>query len=236
MFTIYIGFDQVESVAWHTLVHSILSRSSIQVQIVPVKQSMLRGIYTRERDPRQSNEFSFTRFLVPFLNHYKGWAMFMDCDMLVTTDIKELLDLADPDKAVQVVKHEYTPCTDVKYLGAKQYQYPRKNWSSVVLWNCGHPVNKTVTPDMVNNAPAGDLHQFRWLDDDEIGDLPIEWNWLVGEYAIGEHGITHPSQVKNWHWTIGGPYFREYSHVDGADLWFKERAMMNYCRQMPEHE
>lgn len=225
---IFIGFDQVESVAWHTMVHSILSRASIPVDIIPVKQSMLKNVFTRKRDPRQSNEFSFTRFLAPYLSDYEGWAVFFDCDMMLTCDIAEILEYADPEKAVCVVKHDYTPATKEKYLGAVQYKYPRKNWSSVVLWNCSHPANKKVTPQYVNTAPSGDLHQFNWLSDDQIGELPVTWNWLVGEYALGE---VKAKDVKNWHWTIGGPYFSEWEHVDGSDAWFEERAMMTHCLQ-----
>lgn len=227
---IFIGYDPVEAVAYHTLCHSILSRASVPVAITPINLMNLRGIYSRQRDPHQSNEFSFTRFLVPYLAGYEGWALFMDCDMLVTTDIKELFDLAEEDKAVMVVKHDYTPCSTEKYLGTKQYPYPRKNWSSVVLWNCGHPANRVVDPGFVNTAPALDLHRFRWLVDESIGELPVEWNWLVGEYPYGYKGIQE-ADVKNFHYTIGGPYFHEYEHVDGAEKWFNERSTMTFCAQ-----
>lgn len=229
-FKIFIGYDPREIVAYHTLCHSILSRSSIPVALIPINKDNLRGIYTRNNDPHQSNEFSFSRFLVPFLAGYDGWAIFMDCDMLVTGDIKELIDLQDDDKAVMVVKHDYTPHDTEKYLGSKQYQYPRKNWSSVVLWNCGHVSNTKVDPAYVNTAPALDLHRFRWLHDDLIGELPVTWNWLVGEYHYGYQGVQQ-HQVKNYHFTVGGPYFHEYAHVDGADKWFEERAIMTSCLQ-----
>ena len=227
---IFIGMDQVESVAWHTLAHSIMSLASVPVSITPVFRRNLDGIYTRKRDPQQSNEFSFTRFLVPFLSRYEGWALFMDCDMLVRTDIKELFDLADPDKAVMVVKHDYTPHDKVKYLGNTQYDYPRKNWSSVVLWNCAHPKNAEITPELVNTMAPSYLHRFLWLEDNEIGELPLAWNWLVGEYPIGHKGV-ELEDIKNWHWTNYGPWLREFHHVDGAEEWFETKMLMQHATQ-----
>lgn len=227
---IFIGYDQVESVAWHTLAHSILSRSSMPVAIIPVNLANLRSIYTRQRDPKQSNEFSFSRFLVPYLCDYQGYGVFFDCDMLVRCDIGEIFSVleADPDKAVYVVKHNYEPRDDIKYLNTVQYKYPRKNWSSVVLWNCAHPANKKVTADFVNSASPMELHRFQWLSDDLIGELDVRWNWLVGEYD------QPPPDVKNVHWTVGGPYFEEYKNVDFADEWFAERDQMTHCMQRPK--
>ena len=227
---IFVGYDAVESVAWHTMVHSILSRSSSPVSIVPINLANLRGIYRRPRDPKQSNEFSFSRFLVPYLCGYQGYAAFFDCDMMLRTDVTQLFDEADldPMKAVHVVKHDYEPKDDVKYLNTVQYKYPRKNWSSVVVWNCGHPSNRKVTPDFVNTASAMDLHRFTWLKDDEIGGLDVRWNWLVGEYA------DPPKNVHNVHWTVGGPYFDEFRDADFAKEWFEERDRMGFCLQRSE--
>lgn len=223
---IYIGYDAVESVSWHTLCQSILARSTMPVAFHPVKQSLLKQIYTRPTDPKQSNEFSFTRFLVPFLNGYKGWALFMDTDMMLRTDISKIFDHVDPTdgKAVYVCKHDYEPCSDKKYLGATQYKYPRKNWSSVMLFNCSHHDCRNLTPDYVNTAPALDLHRFHWADDDHIGDLPLEWNWLVGEYPYNK-------DAKNVHWTNFGPWLNDFAHVDYSDEWFKEKALANHALQ-----
>lgn len=227
---IFIGFDQVESVAWHTMAHSIMERSSIPVSIIPVNIANFKGIYTRERDPKQSNEFSFTRFLVPYLSDYEGYAVFFDCDMMLRTDIAEILNVTkvQSNKAVYVVKHNYEPRDDIKYLNTVQYKYPRKNWSSVVLWNCAHPANKKVTADFVNTATPMELHRFQWLEDDQIGELDVRWNWLVGEYD------QPPSDVKNVHWTVGGPYFDEYKDADFANEWFAESEKMQYCMQRPK--
>jgi lipopolysaccharide biosynthesis glycosyltransferase len=219
---IMIGFDQVESVAAHVLIHSILSRASRPVAITPVFLKNLGATYTRDRDPKQSNEFSLSRFLTPYLSNYEGWSLFLDCDMMLRTDVAELFALADPQKAVMVVKHEYTPSTETKYLGAVQYRYPRKNWSSVMLFNnarCG-----VLTPEYVNSAPALDLHQFAWTDDVLIGDLPREWNHLVGDSP------PNPA-AKNVHWTIGGPYFNEYKDVEFSNEWWVEYEATTYCAQ-----
>lgn len=227
MIKVFIGFDPVESVAWHTLVSSIYRQCSRPLAIIPINLKNLTGIYNRPRDLKQSNEFSFSRFLVPYLCNYSGLAVFLDCDQLLRTDIAEIFSVIDnqPGKAVYVVKHTYEPRTDVKYLDTVQYKYPRKNWSSVVLWNCGHEKNRLITPDFVNTSEALSLHRFSWLDDAEIGDLDIRWNWLVGEYD------DPPNNVKNVHWTLGGPYFNEYRNVDFAEEWFRERDNMLFCKQ-----
>lgn len=224
---VFIGYDPVESIAWHVMAHSVFTKSSVPVALVPVNVKNLTGLYTRPRDPKQSNEFSFTRFLVPFLSGYEGYAVFFDCDMMLRTDIKEILTVIDkdPNKAVYVVKHDYTPRDDIKYLNTTQYAYPRKNWSSVVVWNCGHPANSKLSLEFVNTASGMELHRFMWLKDEEIGEIDIKWNWLVGEYD------NPPSDVKNVHWTIGGPYFKEYSEVDFSADWFLERERMVYCKQ-----
>ncbi len=222
---IMIGFDQVESAAAHTLIHSILSRSSKPVSITPIFLKNLKDVYTRERDPKQSNEFSFSRFLTPYLSNYEGWSLFMDCDMMLTTDIDELFNLIDPTKAVMVVKHDYTPSTDTKYLNAIQYKYPRKNWSSVMLFN--NAKCKMLTPDYVNNATPMDLHRFAWTNDDLIGELPVEWNHLVGEYQPNP-------KAKIVHWTLGGPYFEEYKDVEFSDEWRSEYEQTIHCTQLKD--
>jgi hypothetical protein len=225
--TIYIGYDSVESVAWHTLVHSIYFHSSQPVSIVPLNLNNLKGIYTRERDPKQSNDFSFTRFLIPYLNNYQGMAIFMDCDMLLRTDIYKIFDEIDTQtgKAVYVVKHDYEAKEGLKYLNTVQYSYPRKNWSSFILWDCNHIANRKVTADYVNSASAMELHRFLWLDDNEIGELDVRWNWLVGDYS------NPPSDVRNIHWTLGGPYFNEFKDVDFSEEWFDAFNRMKNCDQ-----
>lgn len=195
--------------------------------MIPINLANLKQIYNRPKNPKQSNEFSFSRFLVPYLSNYEGQAIFLDCDMLLRTDISEIFEVFeyDPGKAVYVVKHNYTPKDNIKYLNNVQYDYPRKNWSSVVLWNCAHEKNKQLTPSFVNTADPMVLHRFMWLDDDDIGSLDVHWNWLVGEYE------NPPDDVKNIHWTVGGPYFHEYQNADFADEWREEHRLMNFCKQ-----
>lgn len=224
---VFLGFDPVESVAWHTMAHSILRQSSLPVAFVPVNVRNFTGFFNRDRDPKQSNEFSFSRFLVPYLSDFKGYGIFFDCDMMLRCDIAEIFKCIelDPSKALYVVKHDYLPKDDKKYLDNIQYAYPRKNWSSVVVWNCAHPKNWILNPQYIQTATGMELHRFNWLHDDEIGELDVRWNWLVGEYK------NPPVDVKNVHWTLGGPYFQEYRNVDFADEWFEESTRMNFCAQ-----
>jgi hypothetical protein len=222
MLRIFIGYDPDETVAWHTLAHSILARASIPVQFAPVGRAQLRGVYTRERGPTESTEFAISRFLVPYLCGYEGWSLFMDCDMLCRADIAALAALAEgrDDKAVLVCQHDYVPKTERKFLDQPQTRYPRKNWSSVMLFNNARC--RALTPEYVNRASGLDLHRFAWLADEEIGSLPLEWNWLVGEYPYNP-------DAKIVHFTIGGPWFEEYRASDYADEWFEEQRRMNHA-------
>ena len=224
MLPIYIGYDPNETVAYHTLAHSILRRSSIPVTIAPLMRSQLQGLYTRPRGATESTEFSLTRFLVPALSQYRGWSLFMDCDMLCRADVAELASLTESagDKAVLVCQHDYVPKTERKFLDQVQTRYPRKNWSSLMLFNNARCA--ALTPQYVNGASGLELHRFAWLDDALIGDLPLEWNWLVGEYA-------HNPDAKIVHYTIGGPYFEEYRGCDYAEEWFEENRRMTFAAQ-----
>jgi hypothetical protein len=221
MIRIFIGFDPRETVAWHVLCHSILARCTQPVSFTPLALDHLRDAFTRPRDPLQSTDFSFTRFLVPYLSGYEGWSLFMDCDMLVRADIAELWELRDERYAVMCVKHDHRPQETVKFLGAPQTAYGKKNWSSVMLFNNARC--RALTPEYVNTASGLALHQFKWLDsDDAIGALPRTWNHLVG------HDAPDPG-AKNVHYTIGGPYFREYAEVEHAHHWFAERRALLYA-------
>ena len=211
---IFMGFDARESIAYD------VAKSSAEqwgpVEVVSLRQDELRAdsIYTRPIDPLSSTEFSFTRFLVPELMNYDGWALFVDCDVLFLESPKELFALADDKYAVMVVKHDYKPTQSMKMDGKIQHMYPRKNWSSVVLFNCSHPSNKVLTKDVVNSETGQFLHRFSWLKDDEIGEIPREWNWLVDWYHEPEDG-----KPKLLHYTEGGPWFDEYVNCSYADVW-----------------
>lgn len=219
MLTVYIGYDPKESIAFHTLSHSILRRATGPVSVAPLAQAQLRGLYTRPRGPTESTEFSLTRFLVPALSSFEGWSVFMDCDMLCRTDLAEIeREMArQPDKAVLVCQHDYVPKTERKFLGHVQTRYPRKNWSSFMVFNNARC--KALSLDYVNSAPGLDLHGFKWIDDAAIGALPLEWNWLVGEYP-------HNPDAKIAHFTLGGPYFAEYRDCDYSDEWRAEFEAM----------
>jgi len=173
---VFVGYDIREDIAYQVCEYSIKKHQS-NADVIPLKQKELREskIYTREIDPLSSTEFTFTRFLVPYLSDYKGWAVFVDCDFVFVDDVKKLFDQADEKYAVMVVKHDYTPKEGLKMDGCKQLPYPRKNWSSTILWNCGHPSNRQITPDIVNTQTGQYLHRFQWLDDSEIGTLFKEY-------------------------------------------------------------
>ena len=212
MINVFIGYDSKERVAYNVLSHSIIQNSTKPVAITPIALNNLKDDFVRERNALSSTEFSFSRFIIPHLMNYRGWALFMDCDMLMFEDIAELWRLRDDKYAVQVCKHDYVPKTDTKFLGQVQTKYEKKNWSSFMLMNCAKC--SALTPDYVNSASGLELHQFKWLEGDHlIGDLPLEWNWLVGEYD-------HKEDVNNVHFTEGGPWFKEYKDVDYSQDWF----------------
>jgi lipopolysaccharide biosynthesis glycosyltransferase len=209
---IFIGYDSKVKIAYHVLTESILKNSSTPVTVSPINLGNLKNIYTRKQDPLASTEFSFSRFLVPHLMNYNGWAIFMDSDMVMLSDITELWNLRNEDYAIQVCKHDYTPSSKNKFLGNNQTIYAKKNWSSLMLMDCSKC--KTLTPEYVNTRSGLELHQFKWLDENLIGSIPLEWNWLVGEYP-------YKKEVHNIHFTEGGPYFKDYKNTEYADEWFK---------------
>lgn len=219
-FQVFVGWDSREPIAFAVLADSILRKATYPVSITPLNLSALRPFYTRERGPAESTEFSRTRFLVPFLSGYRGHSLFVDCDMLCQADVHTLLlyALTAPEKAVHVVQHDYTPKDTTKFLGQAQTAYPRKNWSSVMLFD--NAKCTALTPAYVNSASGLDLHRFNWLENDAlIGELPKSWNWLVGEYE--------PNPLAALlHYTIGGPWFDAYADCDHADLWFAARDRM----------
>ena len=215
---IYIGFDQREAIAYHAFVQSLIDHASIPLDITPLAVKTLKGYEEKHED--KSNDFVYSRFLTPFLNDFKGWAIFVDGDMICQADIKELLDLRDNSKALQVVKHDYKTKANQKYLGNINQDYPRKNWSSVILWNCEHPKHKLLTPDFIANESGKYLHRFSWLEDSEIGELPKEWNWLATEYPNND-------QANIIHYTLGTPCFKDYRNTEMSDIWLKQYDRMN---------
>ena len=223
---VFVGYDPREDIAYQVCKNSIQRRNK-NVEVHPLIQKELRnaGVYTRPVDKLASTEFTFTRFLVPELMNFDGWALFIDCDTILTTDIKELFDQADDKYAVMCAQHDYTPKEGTKMDGQKQTVYPRKNWSSVMLFNCGHYKNAKLTKDIVNDAALGGgyFHRFCWLRDDQIGKLSHEWNWLVDWYQEPKDG-----SPKLLHYTEGGPWFENYRNCSYSKEWKDElQAMTN---------
>ena len=216
---IFVGFDSSEIVAYHALCQSILDHASVPVRFTAINLANLKGVFTRPANAISSTEFSFSRFLTPYLSNYEGWSLFMDCDMLARADFADLFALADDRYAVMVAKHDYTPRDAIKFEGHVQTKYEKKNWSSVVLFNNARC--RALDPAFVNTASGLELHQFKWLaSDEEIGALPLEWNWLVGEYDFNP-------DAKVAHFTRGGPYFPAYADEDYSDEWRAVLARAN---------
>jgi lipopolysaccharide biosynthesis glycosyltransferase len=206
----FVGYDKREAVAYSVFCHSVLARSSEPVSFTPVTYKQRDG----------TNAFIYGRFLAPYYCGFKGWALFADGDMLCRDDIAKLWALRDKTKAVQVVQHDYATKHPVKYLGQKNDDYPRKNWSSLMLMNC--EAWEGITPNYVDGASGSHLHRFGMFADEEVGALPITWNWLVREYP-------HNDDAKIAHFTIGAPCWQDYANDDYADEWFKEKnQMLNY--------
>jgi len=213
---VFIGYDPREEVAYQVCRESLARQSSTLLNIQPIKQLEMRekNLYWREKDALSSTEFSFTRFLVPYLAGYTGWAIFMDCDFLWRGDIAEIEQYIDPAYAACVVKHDYKPKETTKMDGQVQTQYPRKNWSSFVLWNCGHSETRNLSLRMVNEQSGLYLHRFNFLSDEFVGELPIKFNYLEGWYTKEDE--PNPLGV---HFTRGGPWFKDYVDVEYGDEW-----------------
>ena len=211
MINVFIGFDEGEKVSYHILSESIRRQSSVPVSITPLCLSNLQE-FKRKLQPNQSTEFAFSRFLVPYLSEYKGWSLFLDCDMMFRDNIKNLWDMIDENKSIMCCKHDYIPKQNVKFRGAKNEPFPKKNWSSFMLMN-NHRC-KMLSKEYVETATGLELHQFKWTHEENVGELPLEWNWLVGEYDYNKN-------AKNVHWPLGGPYFKDYKNSEYADEWYR---------------
>ena len=199
--------------AFSVLSHSLLKHSTQPIAITPIRLQNIKDIFVRERLPIQSTDFAFSRFLVPYLCNYSGHAIFMDCDMLSRADISLLWRQRTTKYAVQCVQHDYTPNSTVKFMNQPQTVYPKKNWSSMMIFN--NAKCTALTPDYITSASGLELHQFKWLESEDLIDkVDEEWNWLVGEYEYSPH-------AKLVHYTEGGPYFENYKKCDYANEWFE---------------
>jgi len=216
---VFIGYDSRQAVLYNIAQHSIIQRCSTPVAITPIKLEHVHKVFNRPRLSNQSTEFSISRFLTPFLRGYQGWAIFIDCDVIVRADLAELWALRDDRYAVQCVKHDHQPTATVKFLGEQQTRYEKKNWTSVMLMNCAKCA--ALTPEYVNTASGLELHQFKWLEsDDLIGEISRDWNFLVEYYK-------HDEAAKLVHYTEGGPFYEATQNVDFADAWLQEYRSAN---------
>ena len=228
MIPVYVGFDPREEAGTHVFVSSLLEHATTPVSVIPLHLPLFRSFYAPDcRDG--TNAFIYTRFLIPFLQGWRGWALFVDgADMLLKADVSELWALRDHYKAVQVVKHDYKTKHPRKYVGtqmeAENHDYERKQWSSVMLINCGHFRWRDITPETVARMSGAELHRFSWMPDDLIGELPAEWNWLCQE-----HG--HNPEAKLIHFTAGTPAFKHYAKTPHADDFRRQLAIANYVAQ-----
>lgn len=226
MFDVFIGYDPSEETAFNVARTSLQKEAAgkVRVQRVSMGELRVRGLYqraaTRDADGHRidtvdglpfSTEFAFTRFLVPFMTH-RRWALFCDSDFLFRANIQELNHYLDPSYALLCVKHNYAPKEKLKMTGQVQSVYPRKNWSSFMLWNLGHPAHRLLTIHDVNNRPGRWLHTFQWLKEEEIGALPEEWNWLEGSSPLS----ISPKAV---HFTRGVPTHAGMENASYADEW-----------------
>jgi len=220
---IFIGYDYRERAATNVLIDSLYQNSSVPLAVTPLITENLinKKIFWRKRDPKQSTDFSFTRFLVPYLMNYEGWAIFLDCDMLCKTDINELWEQRNENFSILCRKHKHIPNEKKKFQGEIQSQYPKKNWSSLMLMDCSKCTKLTL--DYVNSASGLDLHRFHWLkDDSEIGSISHGWNHLVD---VNEYDFNNENSPNLLHWTLGGPWFKDQRTMGGtlAAEWFSAR-------------
>ena len=222
-FRVFIGWDSSQIDAYEVCAFSLARHATIALDIRPLKLIELRAaaLYRRDPDPLASTEFTYSRFLVPALSGFEGHALYCDCDFLWTADVAELAALADRDKAVQCVQHDFRPSETSKMRGKTQTVYPRKNWSSLMLFNCAHSATRTLTPERVARESGRALQRLHWAPDDAIGALPGEWNWLEGWDAAPAG--TPPKAI---HFTRGGPWLEEWRDVAYARLWREEQALM----------
>lgn len=223
---LFSGFDPREEIGYHTFCSSVIHYTTVPIRLTPLDQSMLRSVWSAgHRDG--SNAFTYLRFLIPWLQSYRGWALFCDgADMIVKADLAELWKRIDIYKAVQVVQHDYHTKHPRKYVGTEMESvnkdYPRKNWSSVMLINCSHFSWRNVSPEWVAQKPGPYLHGFEFMEDKFIGALPPEWNWLVDEY--GEN-----REAKLLHWTTGIPAWPHYANAPMADDWAAASCLVTHA-------
>lgn len=215
LLNIFIGYDPNEIVAYHTCVQSIIDNSKVPLKITPLKLSHFKNFYKRKKRKVDSTEFSISRFLVPYLSDYKGYSFYLDCDIIINSNLDDLIQQIHKTKTntdLWCVKHNYKPIEEKKFNNNKQYVYNKKNWSSFMIFN--NSKCKILTPKFIEKANGLYLHQFKWLNEKKIGNLSSQWNVLVGEQKI-------PKKIRGIHYTLGGPYFKKYFNCEKSSIWKK---------------
>lgn len=216
---VYIGFDTRnygQTLAYEGCKRSILAnlnkeKYNVEIHQLNLKELTEKKLMYRDFDPLASTEFTYTRFLAPYLNGFKGRALFCDSDFIWNCCVSEAFDYLKEGQAVACVQHDYTPHANVKMDGRTQTVYPRKNWSSMLVFNCEHPSTQKLTIDAVNTQSPAWLHRLLWANDDEIGDIPYQYNYLVGYYNSDDPKVVH--------YTDGGPWHPGYEDVQYGELW-----------------
>ena len=213
---VFIGYDQREHIAAEICKYSIIKRSNIKHKHITFLKSEDIKEFTRIREPNQSTDFTYTRFMVPYLSGFKGYSIFCDCDFLFLDDIEEVIRRVNPKVAVSVVKHpKYIPNSQQKMNGIEQHAMDRKNWDSLIVFNNSNPYTTILTPEYVNTLmPGRKLHTFDWLPDGQIGSLSLDWNELDGYYELD-----NPRAI---HYTDGGPWFKDYKQTYYSKFWWDE--------------
>ncbi len=219
---VFVGYDPREAVAYHVCANSIIRTASAPVAIIPMALNLFQDYQETHTDG--SNQFIYSRFLVPYLMNFHGRAIFIDGDMIVRSDIVELYESLQMGMDVAVVKHDYQTRMTEKYLGSKNENYPRKNWSSVIVWDCQTCPNKRLTPEFVQKQPGSFLHRFSWIDESRIQALDPVWNWLPDEFGPNPN-------AKLLHYTLGTPCFHEFADTPQAEQWHRERMLTDFCLQ-----
>lgn len=216
---VFVGYDSPRPDVSDVCAFSMQSRSSLDLEInfLNLRDLSDAGVYWREPDPLATTEFTYSRYLVPYLCGYEGLALFCDNDFLWQDDVRNLLDERGGESALHCVQHDHRPVETEKMDGKPQSVFPRKNWSSLMLFDCGHAAHKALTPQTVSTASAAYLHRMQWLEDDQIGNLPTRWNWLEG-WCSDRPDV----QLGAIHYTRGGPWLETGEQYAFADLWLNE--------------
>jgi hypothetical protein len=157
--------------------------------------------YNREY-ANQSTEFTYSRFLIPYLENYEGFSLFVDNDFIFTKTPLSMFNYLSPDDAVACIKYPHYEHDATKFDGEVNIDYPCKLWSSMMFFNNGHEDCKKLTPEVVNTWTGKQLHQFEWTD--KISEIPQKYIFV--------EGYDNPEEKWDYtgiHYTRGGPWIND---------------------------